>query len=239
MSAKHSLPSTDADLARAYMAAKEAVIRSGFAAEIDWQEDLSLHRISESDFLREMAWVVLSAGMSEAVVAKIFPRFSNAFLNWRSAQAIQAKARMCSRAALRVFGSRRKVKAILEVVELVADCGFPAVKQRLLVEGVKFVQELPFMGPATSFHLAKNLGLDVVKPDRHLLRVAEITGCQTPLDLCERIAHFVGEKLSVVDVVVWRYATLDRNYLAHFDPSKPRPLNKRSHFQAMKALNLR
>jgi len=221
------------------MTAKEAVIRSGFAAEIDWQEELSLHRISESDFLREMAWVVLSSGMSEVVVAKVFPRFSRAFLDWNSALSIQAKSRTCSSSALRVFGSRRKVEAILEIVELVADSGFPAVKQRLQVEGLEFVQELPFMGPATSFHLAKNLGLDVVKPDRHLLRVAAITGCETPLDLCERIAYFVGERLSVVDMVVWRYATLDRNYLAHFGRAKRRPLNSRPHLRAAVIASLR
>ena len=75
---------------------------------------------------------------------------------------------------------------------------------------------LPFMGPATSYHLAKNLGLDVVKPDRHLLRITDVTGYQSPYEMCCDIAKVTSDKLSVIDLVIWRFATIQRQYLDHF-----------------------
>jgi hypothetical protein len=72
------------------------------------------------------------------------------------------------------------------------------------------------MGPATSHHLAKNIGLDVVKADRHLLRIAEKAGYNCPDELCETISEYVGDKKSVVDVVIWRFAATQSNYLDFF-----------------------
>ena len=38
-------------------------------------------------------------------------------------------------------------------------------------EGVNYLTTFDQIGPVTAFHLAKNLGLDVVKPDRPLVRM--------------------------------------------------------------------
>ena len=65
----------------------------------------------------------------------------------------------------------------------------------------------------TCFHLAKNIGYPVPKPDRHLQRIAKAFGfCQT-MDLCTAIATILEEPVQVVDVVMWRYATIDPDYL--------------------------
>jgi hypothetical protein len=48
----------------------------------------------------------------------------------------------------------------------------------------------------------------VVKPDRHLSRICSLWGYATPLQMCETIAAVVGDKVSVIDTVMWRYATL-------------------------------
>jgi hypothetical protein len=60
----------------------------------------------------------------------------------------------------------------------------------------------------TTYHLAKNLGVDVVKCDRHLMRLAPILGFHSPEEMCAAIGHQVGEPVSVVDIVLWRYCTL-------------------------------
>ena len=41
-------------------------------------------------------------------------------------------------------------------------------------------------------------------------------GYASPSAMCRRIAEVVGDKDSVVDLVLWRYATLDREYLTTF-----------------------
>ena len=72
------------------------------------------------------------------------------------------------------------------------------------------------VGASTAFHLAKNLGVPVVKPDRHLLRVSNAAGFESPHDLCAVIADIVGDSVSVVDLVIWRYATLKPSYSSDF-----------------------
>ena len=68
------------------------------------------------------------------------------------------------------------------------------------------------MGPVTARHLAKNLGMVLVKPDRHLTRLAAKTGYKTAEGMCHTIAEVVGDSLSVIDIVIWRYATITNSF---------------------------
>lgn len=203
-------------LANAYLHARDFVIRQGFEEEIVWQQRRSIDSVTESDFLREAAWVVLSSGMRETVVRGCFDGISQAFLQWRSADEISSASRACITAALRHFNHAGKIEAIAAIAARVSNAGFARTIESTRRLGVSFLQELPFVGPVTSYHLAKNLGLDVVKPDRHLVRVAHAAGCDSPDDLCRELAALVGDKVAVIDIVIWRYATLVRDYLSLF-----------------------
>ncbi len=219
------VPSGDngsAALLDVYLSAKEAVVARGFAWEIDWQAERRLDRIGESEFLRESAWTVLSTGFREAVVRRLFGPICEAFLGMRSAAAIQANRARCRRDALKVFNNSRKVTAILEIASIVEDMGFERVRRQIELDGVRFLQTLPYIGSITAFHLAKNLGLPVVKPDRHLRRIAAAAGFSSPLELCQLISDQLGEPLQVVDIVLWRYATLFSDYVVVFDASRGR-----------------
>ncbi|HEV8620105.1 MAG TPA: hypothetical protein VGQ79_03680 [Nitrospiraceae bacterium] len=199
-----------------YLTAKEAVVTRGFAWEIDWQAERRLDRIDESEFLRQSAWTVLSAGFRETVVRRLFVPICDAFLGLQSAAVIQANRLGCRRAALAVFNNHRKVDAILDIACVVADSGFEVIRRRIQEEDVRFLQTLPYIGSITAFHLAKNLGLPVVKPDRHLQRIAKAAGFSSPREMCELISHRLGDPVQVVDVVLWRYATLFRDYVTLF-----------------------
>ena len=203
-------------LVETYLTARETVVAEGYGAEIDWQESRSLAALSESEFLEEFAWVVLSSGMKETVVRRLFPRITDAFLGWTSAADIVRRKRSCRSRALRVFNHGPKIDAVLSTAKRVADLGFPTFRNHIEHEGVDFIRTLAFMGPATSYHLAKNIGLDVAKPDRHLVRIAKSAGCFSPGDLCDTIAQQTGDKVSVIDIVLWRYATLNRAYVGVF-----------------------
>lgn len=203
-----------------YLTAKEAVVAQGFAWEIDWQAERRLDRIDESEFLRESAWTVLSAGFREAVVRRLFVPICDAFLGMRSAAVIQANRARCRRAALKVFNHRRKVNAILDIASIVYEMGFDRVRLVIEQEQVRFLETLPYIGSITAFHLAKNLGLPVVKPDRHLQRIAAAAGFRSPQELCQLISDQLGEPVQVVDVVLWRYATLFSDYVMVFAASR-------------------
>lgn len=199
-------------LAEFYMTAKEQVISAGFADEIDWQADVDVAGWGETTFLRESAWVVLSSGFREAVIRRCFANVSAAFLHWGSAEAIVEQQELCRSNALLAFGNERKIDAILHIVQRVAFDGIDAIRAAVCERGTQFIQELPFMGPVTSFHLAKNLGVPVVKPDRHLTRLAVYAGYESVEEMCQKIADLIGDTLPVIDIVLWRFATIAAAY---------------------------
>ncbi len=203
-------------IVEAYLKAKESIIGEGFAAEIDWQAEIRFSQITESDFLREAAWVVLSSGMRETVIRLKFNAISKAFYYWRNANDIIDNSEKCRNQALKIFHNQKKIDAIISIAEQISVQGFGIFKTNIQTGGVKFIQSLPFMGPATSYHFAKNIGLDVVKPDRHLLRVAATAGFESPKLLCEEISKSVGDRVCVIDLVIWRFATLNANYTEYF-----------------------
>ncbi len=205
------------DLADAYLRAKQTIIDAGFEHEIDWQNHVDPTSVSESSFLREAAWVILSAGMRETIIRRVFPGVSSAFLEWESAAAITRRARYCCAAALLLFNSNRKIDAIIKIAEHVTNEGFDFVHKSIQEGGVGYIACLPFMGPATSAHFAKNLGIAIAKPDRHLSRVAKQLGFDSPHTMCELISEYVGDNIAEIDLVLWRFATLNKKYLEHFD----------------------
>ncbi len=196
-----------------YVGAKEYVVRAGFGREIDWQEELRLENVDERQMLREQAWVVLSSGMREAVVARLFERVSHAFCDW-DAEAIQENSAQCTARALAAFCHPGKMNAIATNCRKLAEESLEAWKLALLAHGPTWLTRLQYIGPVTCWHLAKNVGLDVVKPDRHLMRMARASGARDPRALCALFASVTGDRLAVVDLVLWRYATLRPDYIA-------------------------
>lgn len=207
----------DADhLIRSYLDIKRRLVDSGWGDEIDWQDGLNFQEVTELDFLRETAWVVLSAGMAERVIQAKFPMITEAFHGWDSADVIVQNRRAIRRTALGVFNHEAKIGSILEIAWTVSKAGFPRIKECIAREREQFLATLPYVGPVTALHLAKNLGLDVAKPDRHLVRIAEVAGYDSAGALCSRIADIVGDRVSVVDLVLWRFATQERRYREYF-----------------------
>ena len=204
------------ELAGLYLQAKQAVITKGYGSEIDWQDTRNLTTLSESEFLQESAWVILCTGMKELVVRRIFQNMSSAFMSWKAAAPITENAEFCESRALAVFNHPRKISAILSLCKKVSEIGFESIRHFIQRQGVDFLRTFDFIGPVTCYHLAKNIGLDVVKPDRHLVRIAKATKMPDPYDLCCLIAKMTGDKVSVVDLVLWRYATLHHNYTQKF-----------------------
>src|SRR5207247_42146 len=103
------------------------------------------------------------------------------------------------------FGNRRKLDAICDIAQTVTVIAFNGLKERVLNDPIGTLQQLPFIGPVTVFHLAKNLGFDVAKNDRHLARLAATFGFDTAHDLCRQLSQRFGDPVSVVDLILWRY----------------------------------
>jgi hypothetical protein len=211
MVASNLIPGDVDVLVRAYVHARDVVLAAGYFDEIAYHESLEFDRIQETDFLREAAWVILCSGTSEAVIRQKFRAISGAFLNWHSAILIMQQKNYCRGEAFALYRHAGKIDAILQITAAVARDGFDAVRSSIRTRGPDYLRQFAYLGPATSLHLAKNIGIDVVKPDRHLLRIAELFG-YAPADMCRYISAAIGDKVSVVDTVFWRYATIQHDY---------------------------
>ena len=197
-------------LARGYIDAKCALIDGGFAGELVWQTSQRWNEISEEVLLREAAWVILSAGMREQVVRGKFPLISTAFLGFHSAAEISISSRICVERAFKYYRHLGKMTAITEFARLVAWCGHDTILEALHSDPFGSLLGKPYFGRATIRHLAKNLGIAVAKPDRHLSRISEEAGYPDTQSFCEEIADYTGDPVPLVDLVLWRYANLSR-----------------------------
>lgn len=169
-----------------YVRAWEICTERGFGWESELVRKMDFSKTTAEDLLREFVWVVVNSGMKNQVAERIFKDFM-ADLN---------------PAKIRHPLKRRAIEDAL-------------AKHRDWFEGLKaapdklaFLDSLPHIGPVTKFHLARNLGLDVAKPDRHLVRLAGLLGFPDVQAMCEAISKQVGERVGVVDVVLWRAANL-------------------------------
>ena len=196
-------------LTEAYLNAREEVIRSGYSDEIDWQDSRDLINITETEFLREGAWVILNSGIREQVIRSRFQEISKIFFYWKSSKEIYLNKNKCYDLGLKVFNNCAKISAIIAMAKRINDTGFDQCKQNILNNGIDYLKTFSHIGPVTSFHLAKNIGLDVAKPDRHLVRFARKFGFDDVNEFCEPIAQMTGDRVSTIDLVFWRYANLN------------------------------
>jgi len=175
-----------------YLDLKKYLLDNGYAYEIDWQTNIE--PVCDSWTLRdETIWVILNSGMKEQIARMIWERIRTAWADDKPTSS--------------AFGHKGKVAAIDYVR---ANCGNIFSEYYDAVDKVEYLQTIPFIGSITKYHLAKNLGHDVVKPDRHLVRIAKDYGFNDCNDLCLKLSRETGDKVSVVDIVLWRSANLRR-----------------------------
>ncbi|KGK98227.1 hypothetical protein LI82_10940 [Methanococcoides methylutens] len=201
------------ELLQKYNFAKTIVIDQGFHDEISWQAKISFEDLDERTFLREFSWVVLSSGMKNTVIEKKFDPISNCFYEWESASLIAKNCTQCLKSAIKIFNNKAKMSAIIDAASRINKEGFSKIKKLIEKDPIKFLQEFKFIGPITVYHLAKNIGLDFAKPDRHLQRIASMHNYSDVQSFCRDISKHIGDSVPVVDIVYWRFATIEPDYL--------------------------
>lgn len=178
------------DIIQFYNTAKEYCIDHGFAQEIKWVRQRRFENVDSDYFLHEYAFVVINSGMKNQVAEKIFQRFQIAF-------------------DLKTIGHLGKRKAIEECMKN-SKLWFNALKEA--EDKVEFLGTLPWIGKITKYHLARNVGIDVAKPDRHLVRLSRMFGFKDPQDMCGYISEKTKDRVGVVDVILWRYCNLNAEF---------------------------
>lgn len=194
------------ELLRYYEQAKDWVSCSPFRDEITWQKWALENEPSESIFLQEYAWVVLNSGFRESVVRKHFDYISLCFFDWSSADEIAGNGELCVVTAQEAFANRRKLSALVATADEISSFGFDQFWADVREDPLERLAQLSFIGEVTKWHLAKNLGINVAKPDRHLVRIAGAYGYRCVHSMCEDAARHTGDPVAVVDLILWRHA---------------------------------
>lgn len=160
---------------------------------------------TDQDLLAEYGWVVVSCGMTAHVTSKLWPGLTEAFHRWEPA-AVAARPVDVRVAALGVLKHPRKIGAILDFAEELARG--PGLMARLASRPVKellaYLQTLPWVGERSRYHLARNLGWDVVVKTGPVPRLAAFLQT-SPDDLVAATAQEVGERVRTVDLVLWNW----------------------------------
>lgn len=182
-----------------FRAIEEAIRAAGFASVIEWSETIPAPEDAD-EFASEAIYVICNSGMKASVARPIYRRCLNALEAGESSKL--------------AFGHPRKTAAIDTIWERRDElfAGFQAAEDKLA-----FCASLPFVGPITSHHLAKNYGVNTVKADVHLDRLAEAER-RSVQDICQRLARQTGYREATIDSILWRACSegiLDsRGYLA-------------------------
>lgn len=177
--------------------------------EVAVTEERTFEEQTYWSFFRQYVYVVLNSGMKNAVAEKIYYRF------------------MENSCDLQIIGHPGKREAIKDALENYKQW-FTALRANK--DKLAYLESLPFIGKITKYHLARNLGLDYVKPDRHLVKIAANFGYIPRLArtdifekavqrMCKELAAEFGLRVGTVDVILWRYmADKVGNYFS--SPSK-------------------
>lgn len=197
-------------LSKAYLTAKRYIIHKGYSREVDWQNEIDFNKLTYKEFIEEYIWVVLSSGLSNKVVSIIYPKII-ALLEENSEIIYSRKIELKAK-ALRIFNHPKKIDAIFDTIFFINSVGFKHVKKKISLHRTNYLKTFAFIGETTCYHLAKNIGLNYSKPDRHLIRISKSAGFNSPDELCMTISKNIEEKVQVVDLVLWIYATIDNNY---------------------------
>jgi hypothetical protein len=157
---------------------------SRFLAEVAVVEERMFEGQTAWDFYLAYVWVVVNSGMKNTVAERIYWRFRD------------------SDGDLAKIGHPGKQQAITTAQKEYSRW-FSTLQSSS--DKLAYLESLPWIGAITKYHLARNLGLDCAKPDRHLTRIAQHFGYADVQAMCQVLAAEFGLRVGTVDVILWRF----------------------------------
>lgn len=160
------------------------------ADDVAWAESLGPPTDAD-EFARELIYVICNSGMKNTVARLIYQRVLHC-LRHESPVRVGFAHKGKADAIQKIWQTRVN---LYHAYRVSADDGDAAA--------LDFLQSIPWIGPVTKFHAAKNFGVDCVKPDVHIVRLAQHART-SPDDLCTRLAQATGYRRATVDTILWR-----------------------------------
>ncbi len=186
--------------------AARAYVSAHCAEELAWVRGITpelFDRMGCAEFLGEYCWVVYASGFRVDVLTRKFEQLKAAYCEFHADRICRLPS---ADAALAVINNRRKAAGFIAGCRRIHTEGFERFKARVKAGGLDALRSLPYIGPVTAKHLARNIGLlDVPKDDVWLVRLANDFGAADVEELTGHIAREFGERKGVVDLILWRF----------------------------------
>ncbi|MDE0622185.1 MAG: hypothetical protein OXH83_10975 [Bryobacterales bacterium] len=165
---------------------------------------MEFEKVELEDFLRQYLWVIYVSGFRNAVVEKYIGGLRTAFCDLDLDRIVAMDGIDAQTLPIR---NQRKADAFLRGCRMIHDEGWPAFKERLRSRRREALRELPWMGQATSRHMALALGIeDTEKPDTWIKQCA--AKCSGTVD---QMVTFLSKEFELtrqeVDAYLWQYCS--------------------------------
>jgi hypothetical protein len=163
--------------------------------EIERVSNLQLPKNAD-DLAERLIFTVLTSGFGYIPAKSVFPGVKSALL---AGKPVYPKA----------FANKNKAGAIERIWLARRDLFAKSKMLSSEKQWLKWCGQIPYVrGPAVRYHALRNLAaLDVAKPDRLMKRIAKRAG-ESVADMCERLSKLSGDRVGVVDVVLWYAASV-------------------------------
>jgi hypothetical protein len=175
-----------------------------YKEEIEKIRSVEFSAVSPELFFSEYIWVVHATGFSAKAVGVLFNKLIPAY-GTISSLSNESSNDTFGRVS-KVINNRQKSDAVHKTAKILSD-GIDKHGWAAFRDSNFNTPDKPYIGPVTKYHLARNTGmLDAVKPDLHLVRMAEHWGFGSPVEMCEHVKP-VDLPLGIVDLVMWYSAS--------------------------------
>jgi len=197
-----------------FFAIEKQIIDSGIGEDKDSFETIKkrLHKppvLSASEFAEECIYVILAGGFRQKIAKRKYGEIMS-FIN--------SGGKVAEKNLLKIFGNANKIRAIIRIWNNRESFRDGFYKLKTDDEKLNYLGKLPHIGEITKNHLARNLGISIVKYDVWIQRLAIALGKSNlkegfPLSedvkiLCDKmfaqIEKATGLNKGYIDVVLWK-----------------------------------
>ncbi len=166
---------------------------------------IKFEALTPEKFWHEYVWCVYTSGFNAKIVSQKIGGLLRAYGSFETTN------EMTWPAVKALIANKRKFEAIQATARRIRKFGWEEFYK-------KFIKNAPhtlpvgcaYVGDITKYHLARNIGIDCVKPDLHLTRLATVYNYSSCIDLCQNLAETYHERLGVVDFILWAYCASER-----------------------------
>lgn len=196
-----------------YYCHAEKMCEDLYAKELEYFRGLKLEDITLEIFWSEYIWCVYVSGFRASTISEKFDDLK-AIYDDPLELATQNPGEIWDNGVKNVFANEQKFISIYKTACILwkyhqkykGSSWFYYFKKDYL-SNIDDMIKLPYIGPVTSYHLARNVGFDAVKPDVHLVRLSDFFSYKDPQTMCLLLSKKYKERLGVVDLILWYAAS--------------------------------